>query len=156
MRTKKIQCLFLFLVLSLSLFAQRGQHEHRRPSFDVEKHHKERADFISKELNLTEAERTAFIPLMNEYIHARFALNKEMRDAIRDIMQKTTKTSSDYQLLIDKELEMNMKEVELQKMYYKKFGEVLSAEKVFKYGYAEKKFTKRAVNMYHRDQKDKE
>lgn len=145
----------LIFACSLSLSAQKNDRGHKHRHFDVEKHHQERADFITKELNLTEAEKKAFIPLMEEYIHARFELNREMRNAIRELRKKEVKTADDYQMLIDKDLELKQKEVELQKKYYAKFREVLSAEKVFKYGFAEKKFTQNVVKNFHKQQKDK-
>lgn len=154
----KVKNIFLFILLSafsLLLSAQEDREGRGRQHFDVKKHQQERADFIVKELKLTEAEKKAFIPLMEEYIYARFALNKEMRDATRELKKKTEKSSSDYQVLIDKELEMRFKEVELQKEYYKKFGKVISPEKVFKYSFAERMFTQRAVKRFHKHQEDK-
>lgn len=152
---KKISIIALFAMLWVSVVsvnAQRGEHRH---SFDVEKHHQEQADFFVKELGLTEAEKEAFIPLMQDYVHARFALNKEVRQAGRDLRMKDERTDADYQKVIDLGLEAKIKEAALQKEYYQKFGKVLSAEKVLKYHRAEKKFMQRAVR-HHKREKAKE
>lgn len=134
---------------TITAFAQQKQHNH---NFDVEKHHQEQADYYAKELNLTDEERKAFIPLMEEYIHARFELNREVRVAGRELMKKETKTSADYQKVIDLGLDARIKEATLQKEYYQKFGKVLPAEKVLKYHRAEKKFMQRAVR-HHRGER---
>lgn len=148
---KKISIIIVLAMTmgAVATFAQQKEHRH---TFDVEKHHQEQADYYAKELNLTDEERKAFIPLMEEYIHARFELNREVRVAGRELMKKETKTSADYQKVIDLGLDVRIKEATLQKEYYQKFGKVLPAEKVLKYHRAEKKFMQRAVR-HHRGER---
>lgn len=155
MKAKNILLLLFVLLLSLSASAQKGGRGKGRQNFDVEKHHQDRANYITKELNLTEKEKEAFIPLMEEYLHARFSLNKNYRNQMRLLMKKANKSESDYQEAINAEIEMKEKEIELQKEYYKKFTEVIPAEKIFKYGFAEKRFVQKTVRHYHRQQEEK-
>lgn len=156
MKIKSILLLISILFLSISVEAQMGSEKGRRHrgGFDVEKHHQERAKFISKELNLTEEEKKAFIPVMEEFIHARFTLNRELRRAARELDRKENKTNEDYQKVIDMGLDVRAKEVELQKKYYLIFKEILSPEKIYKYHAAEKDFMHRTIQRHHRMQED--
>lgn len=149
MRQKSFIILITVALSVLSMHAQRNDQP-----FDVEKHHREQADYFAKELGLTDAEKKAFTPLMQEYIHARFSLNRDVRNAARELMKKETRTSAEYQKVIDLGLDAKIKEAELQKEYFKKFGKVLPAEKLFKYNRAERKFMQRAVKHHHRRDKE--
>lgn len=148
---KKVKSIIVLIIMVLVMSSLQAQK--RDQPFDVEKHHKEQADFFAKELSLTDTEKAAFVPLMQDYIHARFELNKEVRDAARELMKQQTKTEADYQKVIDMGLEAKIKEAELQKEYFKKFGKVLPAEKIFKYNRAERKFMQRALNNHTRREK---
>lgn len=146
MRPKSFILLITILLTTVSIQAQRCRH-----SFDVEKHHMDQADYFAQELNLTDAEKKAFIPVMQEYVQARFDLNREVRNATRDLMRKRNRTSADYQRVIDLTLDAKIQEAELQKEYFKKMGKILPAEKLFKYNATERKFMQDTVTHHRRD-----
>lgn len=151
MKEKTIIAVILSFLFLLPLSAQK-----REGGFDVEKHRKEQADFFTKELNLTAKEQKEFIPLMQEYLKARYELNREVRNAGRDLKRKgTNTTSADYQRAIDLMLDQKIKEAKLQKEYFKKFGTVLPAKKVFKYQAAEIRFMERAVKDHQKEERGK-
>lgn len=146
MRLKSFIILAVFLLSVVSIQAQRCRH-----SFDVNKHRMEQTDYFAEELNLTEDEKKAFIPLMQEYIKARFELNREVRNATRELMRNSNRSASDYQKVIDLTLDSKIKEAELQKEYFKKMGKVLPAEKIFKYNEIERKFMQQTVSHHRRE-----
>lgn len=151
--SKFILTLILSMLISLTAVAQR----HHGRKFNAEQHRQERADFFIKEMNLTAKEQADFIPLMQEYINARFEANREARNAARELRRKANKTSADYQKVIDQMLAQKEKEVNLQKEYYKKFGQVLPPEKVLKYHSSEMKFMGEVVRNHRMcSEKDKE
>jgi len=136
--------LFLFTLMPLS--AQQG--ENNRKKFDIEKFKKEKAEFLSKEIGLTDMEAKAFIPLVNELVDKKFQLNKSIRGEIKPLRSKKGKTEADYKKLIEASYELRIKELELDKEYYIKFQKVLSAEKIYKYQKAETKFMRNMVGNH--------
>lgn len=106
-------------------------------------------------MDLTPKEQADFLPLMQEYMTARFEASREARNAARALRRKENKTSADYQKVIDQILTQKEKETSLQKEYYKKFEQVLSPEKVLKYHDSEVKFM-RDVVVNHRSMHGKE
>lgn len=146
MKTKVIFIIITSFLFSLSINAQRSERK-----FDVEKHKQEQAKFFIKELDLTEKEQKEFIPLMQEFIYKRFELNREVRNAGRELRKNKNKASADYQKLIDLMLDTKIEEAQLQKEYYKKFGKVLPADKVLKYHSAEMKFMETMVKKHRRE-----
>jgi 2,3-bisphosphoglycerate-independent phosphoglycerate mutase len=112
----------------------------KRSGFDIETIKKEKAAFLIKELNLTDAESKAFIPLESEFMSRKFEVNRDARRETRVLKEKPNKIEEDYQRIIKLNLESEKREAELQIEYYKKFGEVLSARKVEKYRAADMKF----------------
>lgn len=131
---------FLFALTLFPLSAQ--QHRH----FDVDEFKKKKAEYIIKEVGLTEAEAKAFIPLCNELLDKRFELNHNVRSKNRQIREKKERTDADYTQMIESSFDLRAKELELEKEYYQKFRKVLSAEKIYKYQRAESKFMKEAFN----------
>lgn len=112
----------------------------KRSGYDIETIKKEKAAFLIKELELTEAEAKAFIPLEAEFMSRKFAVNRDARHETRALMEKPNKTEEDYQRITFLNLESDKRESELQIEYFKKFGEVLSAKKIEKYRSADMKF----------------
>lgn len=131
---------FLFMLASTSLYAQ--QHK----NFDIDDFKKKKAEYIVKEVGLTDAEAKAFIPLCNELLDKRFELNHNIRSKNRDIREKDKKTDTDYTQMIESSFDLREKELQLEKEYYQKFKKVLSPQKIYKYQKAESKFMKETFN----------
>ena len=149
MKSKNILILTLLIsfVFSVTLNAQ----DRPKRTFDVEALKKEKAEFLKKELNLTDAEAKAFLPIESELTEKKFEIYREARAKTRDLRRKKDKTDADFQKITQSNLEAERKELELQEEYYKKFSKVLSAEKVAKYRAADIKFKEAALKR-HREQ----
>lgn len=140
---KKVVLLF-FVLFTLTIYNVNAQE--KKKSFDLEAFRKERADFLIKEMGLTDDEAKAFVPLCNELMAKKFALNKEVRKQGRMLSQKgNNATSADYESLSQLMIENKLKEAQLDKEYYQKFKTILSSEKIYKFQLAETKFMKRTV-----------
>lgn len=135
----------LLLILVIATFSVNAQQRKHGKKFDYEKFKKERADFIIKEVGLTNQEAKAFMPLCEELMRKKFELNRDVRKQRRDLNKKASKTDKDYETVIDMSIDNKAKEAQLEKEYYKRFKKVLSPQKIYKYQRAEMKFMKRTV-----------
>jgi len=139
MKHKLILLLSFFLLIAvMPVLGQNNRHKH----FDVDKFKKERAEYIIREVGLTDAEAKSFIPLADELMDKRFELNHNVRSKARQIREKKAKTDQDYTEMLESGFDLRIKEVELDKEYYQKFKKILSPEKIYKFQRAESKFMK--------------
>lgn len=156
MKLKNI-LLLLTLFASLCVCAQGGPGKpNKGKGFDVEAFKKEKMNFLTKEMSLSEEEAKAFLPLEAEYTDKKFQINREARRETRELRQKDNKTDADYKKITAVNLEANKKEAELEIEYFKKFGKVLSAEKVEKYRAADLKFKEEMLKRHKEHKRDRE
>lgn len=149
MKLKGILILVLLVCVSFSVDAQnRPDRPKRNGGFDIEAIKKEKADFLIKEMGLTEAEAKAFLPLEVEFMEKKFEVNREARHKTWELRQKKDKTDADYKKMTDLNLEARKKETELEVKYYKKFGSVISAEKIDKYREADFRFKEKMLEKH--------
>jgi len=127
---------------SLAINAQRGK------GFDIEAIKKEKAEFLKKEMNLTDAEIKTFLPLEAEFMTKKFEVNRDARKETRELKRKEKKTDADYKRITQLNLESEQRSTQLQVEYYKKFSQVLSAEKVERYRSADQKFNEKLLKEH--------
>lgn len=141
----KKSILLFFVLFSLTVYNNVDAQE-KKKTFDLEAFQKERADFLIKEMGLTNEEAKVFIPLCNELMSKKFTLNKEVRRFGRTLSKKGKNvTSADYENFSQLMIKNKLIEAQLDKEYYQKFKTILSAEKIYKFQLAETKFMKRTV-----------
>ncbi|MCC8146394.1 MAG: hypothetical protein LIO93_08175, partial [Bacteroidales bacterium] len=135
--------------INLSLFAQQGEDSGRRERF--ERFQKERTEFITKKMQLTEEENKLFWPLCNELQMKKFEANKVLREEmykLRKAQRENTKISdADYRKIIELGTEIKLKEAQLEKEYYTKFLQIIPAEKVYLYQKAEQEFGRQMMEQ---------
>lgn len=147
----KIKSLLFVLFLSISLVSVNAQDKADTGKRDrIERYKEKKAEFLKKELQLTDAEAAAFIPLVNELMDKKYEAYRNARVNVKNMRDKKEKTDADYKSAIDGMLNSQIKEAELQKEYYKKFMEVLPMEKVYKYHQADMKFMKTSLEKKER------
>lgn len=149
-KTVLIAIIMCLAGINMSLFAQQHNKqtdEQRKERF--EKFKVEREAYISKIMQLTDNEKTAFWALCNEYQIKKFELNKTLREEIRKINQaqknKQTVAEADYKKVIELGIQVKAKEAQLEQEYTEKFLKVISAEKVFLYQNSEKQFGEKMI-----------
>ena len=132
MKSKVIILFVVFSFVSMSMFAQRGKSDKNR----TDRMKSAMVGRISNQLKLTSDEAEKFWPVYNEMQ----AKKQEMRKALMDEMTTIRKskkegqslTEADYQKMLSLSLNYKVKDAELRKTYFEKFGKILSAEKVLK------------------------
>jgi Spy/CpxP family protein refolding chaperone len=145
MRLKNI--LFLLLLFSFA-FSVAAQEKQKQGRFDVDAFIKKKSEYLKKELNLTEAETKAFIPIEAEFSRKKFEVNRDARRETRELKKKQSKTDADYKRIVQLDLQSEQKESELQIEYFKKFATILSAEKLEKYRSADIKYKEEALKRH--------
>jgi Spy/CpxP family protein refolding chaperone len=107
-----------------------------------------RMGFITQKLELTGKEAQQFWPIYNEYQDKLEALRKTRRKELRaengNLDQMTDQEAAQ---LVDAELQLKAKEVELNKTYFEKFKQVLPIKKVLKLMHAEEAFKKELLKQ---------
>ncbi len=135
MKTLKITLITLFALASSGLMAQKGQ---KKAENMAEKKAQMEA-YLSEKLELTEAEKTAFFPVYDQFQTEKRAL----RAASKAMRQKGKKMEelSDAELdeVMQASFEMKQKELDLKKKYHEKFKAVLPMKKVAKLYMVERK-----------------
>lgn len=155
MKFKGILILILVVCVSFSVDAQnRPDRPKRNGGFDIEAMKKEKGDFLTKEMGLTEAEVKEFLPLEFEFMEKKFEVNRDTRHKTWELRQKKEKTEADYKKITELNLEAKKKEAEIEIEYYKKFGKVLSAEKIEKYRSADLKFKEEMLKRHQERKKN--
>lgn len=139
--------LFLLSVASGISAQEKGGKVDSQKKADFEQFKAKRVEYISKEMDLTQAESQAFWPLCNELQEKKFELNRSMRSELRtiykDLKEGKTVSEDDYDKVINLNIETKIKEAELEKTYYEKFRKILPVDKVFRYQRAEQKFARK-------------
>jgi len=145
----KIKLVFISFLLTFGLLCGYAQEPKK---FDVKEFKQEKREFIIKEVGLSNEEAARFFPLSEELMDKKYELNRAIRIEGRALKAKQNATAAEYDVLMNKILDMHIREAELEKEYYSKFKEVLSPEKLYKYHRAEKKFMQTTVQNKNRNQ----
>ena len=132
MKSKVIILFVVFSFVSMSMFAQRGKSDKNR----TDRMKSAMVGRISNQLKLTSDEAEKFWPVYNEMQTKKQELRKSMMDEMTAIRKSKKEgqsfTDADYQKMLSLSLNHKVKDAELRKTYFEKFGKILSAEKVLK------------------------
>lgn len=106
-----------------------------------EKIEAQRIAYITSKLDLNADESVKFWPVYNEYTKKRMELRKSRKD-LRDQEEMNEQDSKKY---VEQQIEIQEKDLALKKIYYEKFGNILSSQKLAKLEEAEKEFTQEII-----------
>jgi hypothetical protein len=101
-----------------------------------------RVEFLITKLNLTVEESQKFWPLYNEYYERKHDLSIENRARFGDHEHLSQGTEEDYLKALNGLFDYKTKQEQLFQTYYKKYLQVLSAEKVYQLYRYEEEFNK--------------
>jgi Spy/CpxP family protein refolding chaperone len=142
MKTTKrmlIPLLFTLLVSTGITFAQGGE---KRENIEAMK-----IAFITKKLDLTPQEAQQFWPVYNQYNGKTMELRKKRRQDNREARQNFDELSDkEVEQIINNDIAIRQKELDLQKEYNEKFKGVLPIKKVAKLYAAEEQFKVVLIN----------
>lgn len=136
----------LFLnVFSFSVFAQQRK-------MDMKEYEKRKMEYIKKEAGLSQEEANKYFPLNNELSQKKFELHRQFRDKSQN-MNKEKMSDEEYRKLLDSDVNVKLKEAELDKEYSNKFEKALTPQKLYKAQQAERNFMQREVTKF-REERD--
>jgi Spy/CpxP family protein refolding chaperone len=150
MKTKIATTLTMLLVMATSAFAQREKAKEEIKTMKI--------GFITQELSLTAEEAQKFWPVYNEFQEKTEKLRAEKREIC-----KVTKSNSsidslsnaEVEKMVDKEIVLQEKELQLKKEFHAKIKTVLPIKKVAKLYRAEREFRKHILKKmkdHHKEQ----
>ncbi len=131
----------LFMAINMSY----GQ-KHHKPDFEKIKTLK--VAFFTEHLDLTSSEAEIFWPVYNTYEKNRRNLGKTEYHEFYSKLCNNDYTEEEASRLLNKYLEIEKKEEELDKAFFKKMKKLLSAKKTLLLIRAEKEFKKQLIKQY--------
>lgn len=145
MKKNKIFLLYITFLTSAFVFSAFPQ-KNRMNIADFEKR---KMEFIKKEAEISDTEAAQFFPIFNELAKKKFDLHKGHRDQIQEMKEQGIELSSEeYKKLFENDIEVKLKEAELDKKYSEKLEKVLTPEKLYKAQQAERKFMQQELKKY--------
>ncbi len=129
MRRKIILLMTLLTLPLITLYAQKPEGFNRR-QFSPEQFINDMKDFITKEAGLSPMEAQAFFPIYFEMQDLQRKNNEARMQLAWSINDQSSE--ADYQRVLEKMNEMELKDKQLEKDYMKKFHKVLSYKKLYK------------------------
>lgn len=114
---------------------------------------KRKREFVTKEAGLTNEEASKYFPLSNELTQKKFQLNRNHRDKVQRMKENNNISEEEYRKMLGDDVDVKLKEAELDKEYATKFEKVLSPEKLFNAQQAERNFIQREVTNFRNEEK---
>ena len=133
------------MLSSIICWSQAEQTERTHDRGGREKIRAAHAAYITERLELTSSEAEKFWPVYREYGQKRKAFRQQFNEAKR--------SGDSEKSLVDLDLEIKQKMLDLEKEYSKQFQQIISAEKVLKLRQAEIDFRKLVLRQIQRRKK---
>lgn len=143
---KNIIILLFALMIPAGTLSLKAQNQNNR--MNIEEFEKRKVEFVTKEAGLTKSEADKYFPLNNDLTKKKFELHKNHRDKIEKIKDSGKISDAEYKKLLEDDVEVKLQEAALDKEFAKKFGTVLSPEKLYKAQQAEKNFLQKEVSNF--------
>lgn len=108
-----------------------------------------KADFIAKELELTEDQKEKFVPLYEEMDERMAKVGEEARKMEKSVNKKGEKaTNEDYEKAAELLYNSKSREAAIEMEYYDKFKLILTKKQLFNLKGAERKFTRQLMDNH--------
>lgn len=138
--------LLVITVLLSTFFYTKSQPNIRNTKQKIEA---QKVAFMTRRLNLTVEEAQKFWPVYNEYMIKKNNLLKKEKALLAKFKNKSENLSDkELEKLADDNIEIQIKEANLAKIYHQKFKTVLPIKKVIRYYQAENQFKRVILNQY--------
>jgi hypothetical protein len=128
---KHVSIILVLFFISLGVSAQNRE--------AMKKIESARIALITERLGLTPNQAEKFWPVYREYNMERRALRQEFKNARQGVDMKNISEEQSKQL-IDKSMDLKQKELNLEKEYSNRMGDVITTKQLFKLKNAEKDF----------------
>lgn len=135
-------------LLSVITFSVNAQQNRR---MNMEEFENKKIEYITKEAELTKEEANKFFPIYNELSKKKFELHRQHRQKMEKMKSsKDNMSDEEYRKLLENDVDVKLKEAELDKEYSSKLDDVISPEKLYKAQQAERKFMQDAIRKFRR------
>lgn len=142
---KKLTLILSFIICSLVAFAQQPQGQAKKPNRpNYEQFVQEKTNFLLRELKLSPADSTKFVPLYKEKMMAKGALMQKYRHQHFGKMEEIT--DDIYLKAVMNDVNRDLEDAQLEKDYVEQFKAILTPKQLFTYMMAERKF----INQFFR------
>ncbi|HZK26674.1 MAG TPA: hypothetical protein VFD00_03935, partial [Thermoclostridium sp.] len=114
---------------------------------------KSKQEFIIKEAGLTQEEAESFFPLNSELQKKKLDLHRKHKEDMKQTKESENISDEEYEHLLKENINLKMKEAELDKEYSEKFNKLMSPEKLFKAQQAERTFMQEELRKFRESKK---
>lgn len=121
---------------------------------NLQEFEKNKQEFIIEQAKLTVQEAEMFFPLNSELQKKKMELHRKHQESLKHTKEAADISEEEYKELISNNLELKMKEAELDKQYSDKFDKLMSPQKLFKAQQAERAFLQEELRKYRESKKD--
>lgn len=121
---------------------------------NLQEFEKNKQEFIVQQAGLTEQEADKFFPLNSELQKKKMELHRQHQENMKQTKESSNISDDEYKKLIENNLDIKMKEAELDKLYSDKFNKLMSPQKLFKAQEAERSFMQEELRKYRESKKD--
>ncbi len=115
---------------------------------------KSKQEFIIKEARLTQEEAESFFPLNSELQKKKLDLHRKHKEDMKQTKESESISDEEYEHLLKENINLKIKEAELDKEYSEKFNKLMSPEKLFKAQQAERAFMQEELRKFRESKKD--
>tara|TARA_R110001592_G_scaffold95324_2_gene274710 strand:- start:9388 stop:9906 length:519 start_codon:yes stop_codon:yes gene_type:complete len=147
MKTRKIIAVLIFVIIGITTASAQHHSKHDQKSKPErfykpgsEKFKTMKIAYITEKLDLSSSEAEKFWPIYNEYQTKKGVVFKELKTLKRATKDEKEVTDSEIETILNKRIEAQQKEVDLEKEYLIKFKSVITARKVNELYKAEESF----------------
>lgn len=109
--------------------------------------------FITKKAELSKEEASKFFPLFFELQNEKKALNDKVRKKIKP-EEAAVMTDAQYENILNNMYDSRIRAAELDKEYYNRFKQILSAGKIYKVQQAEMRFKRNMLKYMNKPNKE--
>ena len=143
----KKNIVLLCFTLIISVFASTATAQVRK--MNMADYEKRKMEYIKKEAGLTDAEANRYFPLYNDLSKRKLELHLQHRNKVEKMKQSNKNMSNEeYRQLLENDVDVKLKEAELDKQYSEKLEKILSPEKLYRAQQAERKFMQQEVMKF--------
>lgn len=121
---------------------------------NLQEFEKSKQKFIIEQAELTQVEADNFFPLNSELQKKKLELHRKHQETMKVTKESSNISEDEYKELINNNIDLKMKEAELDKLYSEKFNKLMSPQKLFKAQQAERTFMQEELRKFRESKKD--